>query len=432
MSGVLETERTTANISEPALSGAEGTKAKIATVDTLTVDQGSLTVNPVAVIRYQLDNHLGSASLELDENAAIISYEEYHPFGTTSYRSGRTETETSQKRYKYVGKERDEETGLYYYGFRYYAAWLCRFISVDPLQFEYPHYTPFQYAGNKPITYIDLDGLEEAKPDDKNENSLSNWFWNDTKTGRGLTNIYKLFTGELKFSNGYEDLPQYTSEKQDDGSYAVHNNQASFFGIPYRATTTAATEADIPNEINRLKAYEIAVFGFESIGIAEGGALDIGASIPKRIPKKTNLVPTRSSVKNLDGTPVKSRLPKTKGKWIEGTRGNGIWKSEIDEVNAITKGEGIPFKNGYPDFSKWEFGKIEVKGMTGTNKDFSLGYKKMMEEYGFETQKQAADWLKENGITLHHMEDGIHLQLVPSDLHNNIPHRGGASILRIL
>ncbi|MDE5420594.1 hypothetical protein L3073_00055 [Ancylomarina sp. DW003] len=34
---------------------------------------------------------------------------------------------------------------------------------MDPLQFEYPHYTPFQYAGNKPISYIDLDGLEEAK-----------------------------------------------------------------------------------------------------------------------------------------------------------------------------------------------------------------------------------------------------------------------------
>jgi hypothetical protein len=37
---------------------------------------------------------------------------------------------------------------------------LCRFVSVDPLQFDYPYYTPFQYAGNKPITYIDLDGLE--------------------------------------------------------------------------------------------------------------------------------------------------------------------------------------------------------------------------------------------------------------------------------
>ena len=105
-----------------------------------------------------------SACLELDQTAQIISYEEYHPFGTTSYRSGRTETEVSLKRYKYLGKERDEETGLYYYGARYYAAWICRFVSVDPLQFEYPYYTPYQYAGNKPISYIDLDGLEEAKP----------------------------------------------------------------------------------------------------------------------------------------------------------------------------------------------------------------------------------------------------------------------------
>lgn len=117
------------------------------------------------VIRYQYDNHLGSACLELDIAGNIISYEEYHPFGTTSYRSGKNETEVSLKRYKYCGKERDEETGLYYYGARYYVAWLCRFVSVDPLQHEYPHYTPYQYAGNKPITYIDLDGLEEAKND---------------------------------------------------------------------------------------------------------------------------------------------------------------------------------------------------------------------------------------------------------------------------
>ena len=111
--------------------------------------------------RYQLTNHLDSASLELNETGEIISYEEYHPFGTTSYRSGRSEVEVSLKRYKYVFKELDNETGLYYYGMRYYAPWIARFISVDPLQFEYPIYTPFQYAGNKPISYIDLDGAEE-------------------------------------------------------------------------------------------------------------------------------------------------------------------------------------------------------------------------------------------------------------------------------
>jgi RHS repeat-associated protein len=126
-------------------------------------ENGSSIQNPVSSIRFQYDNHLGSACLELDINAAIISYEEYHPFGTTSYRSGRTQTEVSLKRYKYVGKERDEETGLYYCGARYYAGWIARFVSVDPLQHKYPHYTPYQYAGNKPISYIDLDGMEEAE-----------------------------------------------------------------------------------------------------------------------------------------------------------------------------------------------------------------------------------------------------------------------------
>ncbi|MCT4685890.1 RHS repeat domain-containing protein, partial [Vallitalea sp.] len=100
--------------------------------------------------------------IELDDKANIISYEEYHPFGTTSYQ--KHNTTISQKRYKYNGKERDNETGMCYYGARYYAAWICRFVSVDPLQFKYPNYTPFLYAGNNPVSKIDIDGLEEGKP----------------------------------------------------------------------------------------------------------------------------------------------------------------------------------------------------------------------------------------------------------------------------
>ncbi len=137
---------------------------RIALVDSLTVDNASVLTSPAQLIRYQLDNHLNSAGLELDDTAAVISYEEYYPFGTTSYRSGRSTFEVTLKRYRYVGKERDDETGLYYYGARYYAAWLARFVSVDPLKDDYPFYTPYQYAGNKPIAFIDLDGAEEFKP----------------------------------------------------------------------------------------------------------------------------------------------------------------------------------------------------------------------------------------------------------------------------
>lgn len=84
-------------------------------------------------VRWQLDNHLGSSSTELDGSAQMISYEEYHPFGSTSFHTVDTGTEVSAKRYRYTGKERDDETRLYYYRARYNATWLGRWTGCDPL-----------------------------------------------------------------------------------------------------------------------------------------------------------------------------------------------------------------------------------------------------------------------------------------------------------
>ena len=70
--------------------------------------------------------------------------------------------------YRYCGKERDEESGMYYYGARYYLPWTCRFVSVDPMAGKFTYYTPYQYAGNRPINFIDLDGKEEAHPNNSN------------------------------------------------------------------------------------------------------------------------------------------------------------------------------------------------------------------------------------------------------------------------
>ena len=49
----------------------------------------------------------------------------------------------------------------YDYGFRIYNPQIAKFLSVDPLTKSYPWYTPYQFAGNKPIRCVDLDGLEE-------------------------------------------------------------------------------------------------------------------------------------------------------------------------------------------------------------------------------------------------------------------------------
>jgi len=122
------------------------------------IDKG---INKLTV-RYQLSDHLGSSCVELNENTDIISYEEYHPFGTTSYQ--KSNTSISQKRYKYVGKERDEETGLYYYGFRYYSAWICRFVSVDPMKEERIWLNPYNYVQNNPINRVDPTGMVDTNP----------------------------------------------------------------------------------------------------------------------------------------------------------------------------------------------------------------------------------------------------------------------------
>jgi len=118
----------TVTLERETLHLMDGAK-RIALVETRTIGSDS---SAVQTIRYQLDNHLQSASLELDETAAVISYEEYYPFGDTSYRSGRNQAEVQRKRYRYTGKEKDEESGLYYHGARYYAPWLGRWTAADP------------------------------------------------------------------------------------------------------------------------------------------------------------------------------------------------------------------------------------------------------------------------------------------------------------
>jgi RHS repeat-associated protein len=91
--------------------------------------------------------------------ADVVSTQDYYAFGQGIEERGFSRG-SSKYRYSYNCKETDDETGIQDYGFRMYDSRLCRFLSVDPLAEEYPWYTPYQFAGNKPIVSIDIDGLE--------------------------------------------------------------------------------------------------------------------------------------------------------------------------------------------------------------------------------------------------------------------------------
>ncbi|MFD7916847.1 RHS repeat-associated core domain-containing protein [Streptomyces sp. NPDC059752] len=128
-------------------------KARVALVETRTIGTDPA---PVQLTRYQLGNHLGSASVELDDQARIISYEEYHPYGSTSYQTVQSALETP-KRYRYTGQERDEETGLQYHGARYYAPWLGTWSSADPSGVE-SGLNLYQYVESRPTVHTDPTG----------------------------------------------------------------------------------------------------------------------------------------------------------------------------------------------------------------------------------------------------------------------------------
>jgi RHS repeat-associated protein len=117
-----------------------------------------------AMYRYQYSNHLGSACLELDHEAAIISYEEYHPYGTSAYRAMKRDSEAPLKRYRYTGMERDEESGLGYHLARYYWGVLGRWVSVDPIGTS-GGMNVFQYCSSSPIKRTDVSGTQDQSGD---------------------------------------------------------------------------------------------------------------------------------------------------------------------------------------------------------------------------------------------------------------------------
>uniref|UniRef100_UPI00048B5F99 RHS repeat-associated core domain-containing protein n=1 Tax=Pseudomonas sp. Ant30-3 TaxID=1488328 RepID=UPI00048B5F99 len=106
--------------------------------------------------RYTLTDHLGSSALELDEHANIITQEHYYPFGGTAWSNGEA-VQVSYKIVRYSGKERDA-TGLYYYGFRYYIAWLQRWVNPDPAG-DIDGLNIFVFVRDNPIRYKDANGL---------------------------------------------------------------------------------------------------------------------------------------------------------------------------------------------------------------------------------------------------------------------------------
>ncbi len=100
-------------------------------------------------------DHLGSANWITDAAGRPIQYIHYAPYGELI---ADTRLTNYRERFKFTGKERDEESGYDYFGARYYWSLLMHWLSVDPLADKYPGISPYAYCNWNPIKYVDPDG----------------------------------------------------------------------------------------------------------------------------------------------------------------------------------------------------------------------------------------------------------------------------------
>jgi RHS repeat-associated protein len=177
-------------------------------------------------VQYHLGDHLGSSNVVVNDGGQWTNHEEYFPYGETSFGS------FVKKRFRFTGKERDGESGFYYHGARYYATWLGRWVSIDPLQTDttpgrangayqserHKNGNPYResltqpikrlsstyaYAQDNPLNAIDPSGLQEKWIELTGDETIS--FTDKASNVSSIVGSIAEFGGRTP-QNIYEDL----------------------------------------------------------------------------------------------------------------------------------------------------------------------------------------------------------------------------------
>lgn len=154
-------------------AGSQRIATKMTKQESQTVQGKGNNDKPVNII-YEKEqyfyhpDHLGSSSFVTDEKGKVYEHLEYFPYGETF---AHEHSNTQVTPYRFTGKELDEETGLYYYGARYYDPRTSVWQSPDPILDQYMNgktnkgvFNPkniglFAYTHNNPVNYNDPDGM---------------------------------------------------------------------------------------------------------------------------------------------------------------------------------------------------------------------------------------------------------------------------------
>lgn len=198
---------------------------------------------PYAGIYFYHPDHLGTTTFLTDANGMPYQMFINKPFGETLVEQ-HSLTEDYETPYKFNGKELDSETGLYYYGARYYEPRTSIWLSVDPMGDKYPNYNPYVYCMQNPVNLVDPTGM-----------SADGWITTEnadgTKTHNYNPNINTCEEAEAAGYTNVVDVRAALTVSAKDGSYSFYLDSgggvtnALWGGVPVTLHPICGTDQNV-------------------------------------------------------------------------------------------------------------------------------------------------------------------------------------------
>ena len=147
----------------------------------------------------------------------------------------------------------------------------------------------------------------------------------------------------------------------------------------------------------------------------------------KAVQAETQVAKTEASAEIKSGSTYKQRIdqtPTSNGTW-SGTRGESEFKFTNPDVASELKGTGVVYKNGYPDFTPYAAGEVNIAKMsTHRGRNFEAADIEFGKQAGM-TRAEVAEWRLKHNYTWHEHENLKTMQLVPTQLNAKFGHVGG-------
>jgi RHS repeat-associated protein len=230
--------------------------------------------NPETFQYYYHSDHLGSTSLITDLDGNIVQHVEYVPFGEVFIEERNNKWNTP---YLFNAKELDEETGLYYYGARYYDGRVSLWLSVDPLAEKYPNVSVYAYCFNNSVKLIDPEGKDVV-------------YYDESGTEMGRMRSNERFESYLRVAENTEspaNIFRNFRDETDNATNTVFSELSPISGSFKRVTISMSYTGDMSEENSKMSVGTLSINATDNNGnvtTLDSYSADSGPSLLGSIP----------------------------------------------------------------------------------------------------------------------------------------------------